>query len=448
MGLFQKDVEYCKQMMLDTAQRGEHSTGVFAVSSKDPKLPPTGAKVVGGPHNLLYSKELWEDMSKFISTQSVAVVGHGRHATRGTITTENAHPFQHEHITMVHNGTLTGGVSYKDVNGKAVTVDSHALCIEIAEKGIVEALLNVRGAYAIIVHDQKEGCLYVARNGDRPLHIFETDKRLFLMSEYHYVDALVRRNGLDTKEFTQTKVIIPERVVKINVGSDTVMEVVANLTEIQKQRKEALIAENTKRYKTFQHTQGKWSKQSSKDTTHTLKNRGLNEAVEFIINSFSKHGPNFKYVGLDPVTRKKILFISEESRPDYIGRTGRALSNRLWCSGQEEYLFVKHREIQWDEDVKKYLPHVVTDTKEQGAAESTFRSKNNKAIKESDWEKRRVEEGCSGCDTKFDRDDLPKVTITEDDCMLCEACTLELQEGLNAHWSKMPTVIDASKILQ
>src|SRR5690348_5835448 len=82
---------------LDTI-RGPHSTGVLSVTHD--KIV-TVAKSVGTPWDLY-------DTSSFrslFSKSHTLLLGHNRYATVGAITKGNAHPFEHDNVVGVHNGT-------------------------------------------------------------------------------------------------------------------------------------------------------------------------------------------------------------------------------------------------------------------------------------------------------------------------------------------------------
>src|ERR1700730_17855218 len=58
------------------------------------------------------------------------VLGHTRSATRGTSTARNAHPFQHNHITSTHNGTVGNAYDIVPIGARPhdVNVDSDIVC--------------------------------------------------------------------------------------------------------------------------------------------------------------------------------------------------------------------------------------------------------------------------------------------------------------------------------
>lgn len=191
-GLDATDLDTLDEMAILTQLRGRHSSGLYVVDGKSVNNRPHIVKCLGPSNNLEWEKG-WNKAATLIRTTAVAVIGHGRHATVGKITKQNAHPFHHDGITLVHNGTIRKGL---EDQLQEVEVDSHALTRVIAEKGIIEGLHSVEGAYAIALHNQKDGKVYIVRNNERPLFYAETAARVFFMSERPALDYLDKRKNL------------------------------------------------------------------------------------------------------------------------------------------------------------------------------------------------------------------------------------------------------------
>lgn len=115
-------------------------------------------------------------------TGAKALVGHNRAATRGGVSVNNAHPFQHGAITLVHNGTLRSNA----VTTPHFTVDSESIAYALSLKEPDEAqsvLESLEGAFALIWHDARDNSWNVAKNDERPLHYMSTiDKSLYWFS--------------------------------------------------------------------------------------------------------------------------------------------------------------------------------------------------------------------------------------------------------------------------
>ena len=117
------------------------------------------------------------------------VVGHNRSATKGAVSSTNAHPFSEGKIVLVHNGTLH---NQKDFN-KDVEVDSHAITHALNERPAKEVLKEIDGAFAFVWYDREQGKLFIARNSERPLSFIETASQVVFASEGSMLDWLMNR---------------------------------------------------------------------------------------------------------------------------------------------------------------------------------------------------------------------------------------------------------------
>lgn len=169
--------------------RGHDSTGMFGVVS--PKTPADYVKLAL-PAPLFKSTLV---ANRFMSKINMfdAVIGHHRAATRGGINHDSAHPYQYGPITMVHNGTLFRYDNISD--GKTFLTDSEAIAYSLEKNGAEETLKRIDGAFALIWHDARTGCLYATRNSERPLHFctVKEDDSIFFASESGMLSWLVQR---------------------------------------------------------------------------------------------------------------------------------------------------------------------------------------------------------------------------------------------------------------
>lgn len=159
--------QYMQQMLYLDAFRGPHATGMMRVERKAPKDSPTVYKRALHAYDYLFQPQA-EKMLMGLD-DAVCVVGHNRYATQGgTAPNKNAHPFQVDHITLVHNGHVTNG--YHLLKWQTMhEVDSANVAIAIAQQGWENVVPRIEGAYTLVWHDAKEGTLNMVRNNDRPM---------------------------------------------------------------------------------------------------------------------------------------------------------------------------------------------------------------------------------------------------------------------------------------
>lgn len=153
-------------LWLDTI-RGPHSTGVIAVS---PSFKSNVVKrAYDGP--TFTSLPVYEDaVGKKVN---IALLGHNRWATVGAVNSDNAHPFQHGSVTLMHNGTLIRKELLKDA-GRFET-DSEAVAYNMSINGVDEVSKvtgQLYGAYALVWTDSRDNSVNFVRNTERPLYMY------------------------------------------------------------------------------------------------------------------------------------------------------------------------------------------------------------------------------------------------------------------------------------
>ena len=161
------------------AVRGFDSTGVLRVDAKTDKA----IKILkyAEPAYTFIERKKYQDL--MFSNNPYVFMGHNRAATKGAIDATNAHPFNHGHITLAHNGTLHTWKSLPTKkNNIEFAVDSEAIAHAIAVVGNpVEVLEQLDGAYALTWYDQRQHTLNFARNDDRPLYYALNDMRTTML---------------------------------------------------------------------------------------------------------------------------------------------------------------------------------------------------------------------------------------------------------------------------
>jgi hypothetical protein len=197
-GMFPSEQKLIKPLMLLTSLRGEHSTGIFNVTNrfKENRLYYTQMKEVGNPFRLIYEKGFQDIVDPDVDNDLLALVGHGRHATKGTINKENAHPFQSKHIVLIHNGTITSGLTVPEKG-----TDSEEICKYLATHDNLQDFIdNVRGAYALIWFNTNDLTINYLRNYQRPLHYMETANAIIHASDKETLSYLTQKHNLFTTE--------------------------------------------------------------------------------------------------------------------------------------------------------------------------------------------------------------------------------------------------------
>ena len=201
----QDRVTFLRQGLVVDTLRGFDSTGVFTVDAGAATEPAYWEKdVLSGPDFVQH-----KDFQKMVSNASDlrAAIGHNRAATKGAVTSDNAHPFQVGNITLVHNGTLSylSGLPlspYKDKQLKGVDVDSEVIAHNLAHKPIEEWYEDLVGAWALVWHDASDGSINMVRNAQRPLHIAKVEKEdtILIASEADMLSFVSRRARINIED--------------------------------------------------------------------------------------------------------------------------------------------------------------------------------------------------------------------------------------------------------
>lgn len=158
--------------------RGMHSTGLLTVTMQN--SVDTYKRAVEAM-TFMDTKKYGELLGK---NNLAVLAGHNRHATKGGINHANAHPFVHDQIVLMHNGTLNSVANL--TKHTDFSTDSEAIAYNMAQaepdnaRSVIEKL---NGAYALVWWDGRDNTLNFIRNKERPL-FYATDKELFAESKY------------------------------------------------------------------------------------------------------------------------------------------------------------------------------------------------------------------------------------------------------------------------
>jgi hypothetical protein len=179
--------------------RGQDSTGVISVNRR-------GAEYMRDAcvPQFLMADDDYDKMTGRVGINPFAhvLMGHNRAATKGKVTLENAHPFFHENILLMHNGTVNHlHPIHKDLEGRFDT-DSETICHAVAKKGIDWAWQRIDGAATLAYYDvgSEEMCLIT--NGKRPLcYAYTKDKKgVIYASEAWMIRGICHRHGVELEE--------------------------------------------------------------------------------------------------------------------------------------------------------------------------------------------------------------------------------------------------------
>jgi predicted glutamine amidotransferase len=199
--LFSREELAMKRLLLLDSIRGMDSTGIAVVRMGGKKVEVV--KKATHCFNLFEYKSFSEALS---GTSSMVFMGHNRSATIGKINDINAHPFQIDHITGVHNGTLEDKDKkmLEDWLGEKFNTDSEALFAAIAKFGVKEVIPKLhkgrdqyKGAWSLVWWNSEDNTLNFLRNEHRPLwYCYSEDfKLIFWASEFWMLDAALQKSG-------------------------------------------------------------------------------------------------------------------------------------------------------------------------------------------------------------------------------------------------------------
>jgi len=200
-----------KDMLQMDVVRGKHSTGIFAADK-------TG--VDHFKNTMLPTDFLEHRVVTGMITSANVLAGHNRHATRGGTSSVNAHPFEHGHITLMHNGTLDTFPKLPDQD--AFDTDSECIAYNLAktktQEDVIALLEKLEGAYALIWYDVIDDCVYVARNSERTLFVAQNDKALYMGSERGILFAALDRADLSLTGTRTGKAIDLSIITEVPTG--------------------------------------------------------------------------------------------------------------------------------------------------------------------------------------------------------------------------------------
>lgn len=198
-----KEVEVFQELLMYSVFRGDDSTGVFSVETKENwskkniflRRRRTLLDSVSYLRQFADKDKIFQDPHK-----KRALIGHTRAATKGDIVLENAHPFTFDNVMGVHNGTIKK--IFKHSND--FKTDSEAIFKNINSYGIEETLNEIRAydsAYVLVFFDKSRATLNFVKNDKRPLWFAYSNnkKTLWWASENDKLLFTLTRNGVNAE---------------------------------------------------------------------------------------------------------------------------------------------------------------------------------------------------------------------------------------------------------
>ena len=152
-----------------------------------------------------------------------AAIGHNRAATKGKVTRDNAHPFTHGPVSLVHNGTLHDMGRSLPNFCRLQDVDSLNIARalgHVAPEEAKDVLRHIQGAYALVWTDERDGSVNISRNGQRPLHFAHNQAKtiLWFMSDGRHLEMLKRRRWCGTVDMGQVWQFSTHNIFKFKKG--------------------------------------------------------------------------------------------------------------------------------------------------------------------------------------------------------------------------------------
>ncbi|MBN4077419.1 glutamine--fructose-6-phosphate transaminase (isomerizing) [Sulfobacillus acidophilus] len=171
--------------------RGYDSAGIATLNIKNGSCQTLVRKSFGKLENLC-------NFLKKSPCRGTVGIGHTRWATHGKPSTENAHPHSCNRISVVHNGIIENyheileellAQKRKILSQTDTEIIAHLIALEKSKgnnlkKAMQNALLKIKGAFALAVLDENEPNHILCAKEGSPLIIGEGDDAMFVASDF------------------------------------------------------------------------------------------------------------------------------------------------------------------------------------------------------------------------------------------------------------------------
>lgn len=209
-GLNNWDVDNFRELLYVTALRGQQGTGVARIDSGNRRSVDILKSVYDASYFLNMDAARKHPIIK--SSLTALYMGHCRSPTKGTVSQDNAHPFDTGRYVSAHNGTLVDR-EFSD----AKMTDSEMMFRKMERSGVKKTLggLAFSSAYAVSIWDKQEKKLTLGRNSQRTLYgVFLKNRDVFYWSsESEMLRLILARNREQRKE---VKYLQPDTLYSIN----------------------------------------------------------------------------------------------------------------------------------------------------------------------------------------------------------------------------------------
>jgi glucosamine 6-phosphate synthetase-like amidotransferase/phosphosugar isomerase protein len=175
-------------MLVAAQARGVDAAGLYIVNAV-PGQPGVRQYVhsAGIPAQALVTTAAYWQLLDNIGPDTIAIVGHTRHATTGSPkVNSNNHPIVDGPLVGVHNGVIFNHAALRRQYGAVAEVDSAAILSTLRAQSQADALEvqdfrqampKVSGSWAIAISDSRRQAIFLARNDGSPMQLAHEKKR-------------------------------------------------------------------------------------------------------------------------------------------------------------------------------------------------------------------------------------------------------------------------------